>query len=147
MPKRKPALKTLALLVIVVGLTAIQYFRIEQESPPQPGNETTISALFAEQRSNVQVSGQGKVSRLLADDLQGSRHQKFLLRLQDGQTILIAHNIDLAPRINNLQVGDAVGFSGEYEYNPRGGVVHWTHRDPKRRHADGWLRHNGRLYQ
>jgi Protein of unknown function (DUF3465). len=50
----------------------------------------------------------------LPDDEQGSRHQRFILRLASGRTLLVAHNIDLAPRIDGLQVGDQVAFSGEY---------------------------------
>ncbi len=89
----------------------------------------------------------GTVSRVLADDNDGSRHQRFILALPSGTTVLIAHNIDLAPRIEGLRTGDRVEFSGEYEWNPQGGVVHWTHRDPQGRHAAGWLRHGGRTYQ
>lgn len=110
------------------------------------GDSALVDAI-ARRRSDVQVSGEGKVIRLLPDDADGSRHQKFILRLGGGQTVLVAHNIDLAPRINDLSTGDSVGFSGEYEWNEKGGVVHWTHRDPRGAHAAGWLRHNGRLYQ
>ena len=106
-----------------------------------------IAQAIAEQRSDVQVSGSGKVHRTLPDDTQGSRHQRFIMKLSNGQTVLVAHNIDLAPRIPRLQRGDTVGFSGEYEYNAQGGVIHWTHHDPAGRHADGWLEHNGQRYQ
>ena len=106
-----------------------------------------IAQAFAEQRSDVQVSGSGKVHRTLPDDTQGSRHQRFIMKLSNGQTVLVAHNIDLAPRIPRLQRGDMVGFSGEYEYNAQGGVIHWTHHDPAGRHTDGWLEHNGQRYQ
>jgi hypothetical protein len=93
------------------------------------------------------VQGSGRVSRLLADDLKGSRHQRFILDLPGGGTLLIAHNIDLAPRIDSLREGDEVEFYGEYEWNDRGGVVHWTHHDPRGSHAGGWLRHKGRTYE
>ncbi len=87
------------------------------------------------------------VEKLLPDDLAGSRHQRFILRLGPQQTILVSHNIDLAPRIDPLRVGDEVRFRGQYEWNQRGGLVHWTHHDPAGRRIGGWLRHRDRLYQ
>ncbi len=91
--------------------------------------------------------GFGKVFRLLPDDTEGTTHQKFLLRLDDGSSLLVAHNTSLAPRLNGLKPGDIVEFCGEYVDNDRGGLVHWTHRDPRGRHAHGWLRHNGKIYE
>ena len=102
---------------------------------------------FKNRRSNIQVNGSGKVIHLLPDDNIGSRHQKFIIRLPSRQTILISHNIDLAPRVNTISKGDQIQFYGEYEWNNKGGVVHWTHKDPKGYHLGGWLKHNGRTYQ
>jgi hypothetical protein len=92
------------------------------------------------------VDGSGTVARVLADDDDGSRHQRFILRLDDGLTVLVAHNIDIAPRLDGLRAGDTVGFRGEYVWSEQGGTVHWTHHDPAGRHADGWLRWQGRTY-
>jgi hypothetical protein len=61
--------------------------------------------------------------------------------------LLVTHNIDLAPRIYDVREGDDVSFSGVYEWNPEGGVIHWTHHDPDGRHPGGWLKHNGKTYQ
>ncbi|MGZ4955632.1 MAG: DUF3465 domain-containing protein [Methylobacter sp.] len=52
-----------------------------------------------------------------------------------------------APRINSLREGDSIQFYGEYEWNNKGGVVHWTHRDPNGSHQAGWLQHQGKRYQ
>ena len=107
----------------------------------------SLKSAYENHQSNVQVQGSGTVIQILKDDNKGSRHQKFILRLSSGQTLLIAHNIDLAPRINSISNGDAVQFYGEYEWNNKGGVVHWTHRDPNGRHVGGWLKHKGTTYQ
>jgi len=107
----------------------------------------TIKAAYEQRQSNVQVQGSGRVKAILRDDNDGSRHQKFILVLKNGLSILVAHNIDLAPKIPNLKKGDVVDFYGEYEYNPKGGVLHWTHRDPQNRHESGWLKHDGQIYQ
>ncbi len=106
-----------------------------------------IAAAFRNRAEDLDVTGSGKVTRVLADDNDGSRHQRFILELSDGHTVLIAHNIDLAPRLDDLRRGDRVAFKGVYEWNDRGGVVHWTHHDPQGRRAGGWLEHDGRRYE
>jgi hypothetical protein len=111
------------------------------------GADSTLQQAFENRQSDLQVRGRGTVVRVLTDDLDGSRHQRFILRLETGQTLLVAHNIDLAPRVDGLETGDQVEFFGEYEWNARGGVIHWTHRDPANVHVAGWLRHRGILYQ
>lgn len=113
----------------------------------ESGHGAQILQAFQNRQSNVQVHGAGTVSRMLPDDNEGSRHRKFILTLPAGNKFLIAHNIDLAPRISALTPGDLVEFYGVYEWNEKGGVVHWTHRDPAGRHLGGWLKHNGRTYQ
>ena len=113
----------------------------------EAGGVTAIAQAYRTQRSDLQVVAEGVVKKVLSDDRDGSRHQRFLLRLNNGQTLLVAHNIDLAPRIDGLRAGDTVAFFGEYEWNNQGGVIHWTHHDPAGRHVDGWLRHRGKTYQ
>jgi hypothetical protein len=105
-----------------------------------------IARLFRERQSGVVVEGAGTVEKLLPDDLVGSRHQRFILRIASQRTILVSHNIDLAPRLDSLRIGDEVHFRGQYEWNQRGGLVHWTHHDPAGRRIGGWLRHEDRIY-
>ena len=110
-------------------------------------DDDAIGRAFANSASDVQVEGAGTVIRLLPDDLDGARHQRFIVQLASGQTVLISHNIDIAPRINGLEEGDSVSFSGEYVWNAKGGLIHWTHHDPRGRHVAGWVVHNGKMYK
>jgi hypothetical protein len=109
--------------------------------------EGDIEKLFRAQRSGDLVESQGVVAKVFSDDLRGSRHQRLLVRLASGHTVLISHNIDLAARVENVGPGDPIVFRGEYAWNDKGGVVHWTHHDPDGRHPGGWLRHDGRTYR
>lgn len=126
---------TLFLVLLCFGVSHVQ------------ANDARLKQAYQNHKSDVQVRGSGLVSRLLPDDNKGSRHQKFILRLDSGQTLLVAHNIDLAPRIQGLRKGDRVEFYGEYEWNKKGGVMHWTHKDPRNHHTHGWLKHNGKIYE
>jgi hypothetical protein len=99
-----------------------------------------IKELFDNNKTDVWVSGKGTVTRILADDLSGDRHQRFILELSTGQTLLVAHNIDIAPYLEGLEKGDTVSFYGEYYWSDEGGGVHWTHSDPDGSSDGGWLK-------
>lgn len=140
--------------IIIIFLVTFSFYQwlVGQESILATGdsshpNEKVLSDAIKNRYSDVQVNGSGVVIKLLKDDTKGSRHQKFILRLESGKTILVAHNIDLSPRIDSISKGDKVEFYGEYEWNSRGGVVHWTHKDPMRKHISGWLKHNRKVYE
>ena len=134
-------------VLIVAGLLGYsQMPALERSSAPADADRVLADA-FETRTSDLQVEGQGTVVKLLPDDDEDSRHQRFILQLATGQTLLIAHNIDLAPRVKSLQHGDTVTFFGEYEWNEKGGVIHWTHHDPKGWHVSGWLKHKGQTYQ
>ncbi|MEQ8771179.1 MAG: DUF3465 domain-containing protein [Phycisphaerales bacterium] len=115
-------------------------------APPADDGAQTIEALFRDGTSDTWLTFEGTVSRILPDDNEGSRHQKFIVELSTGRTVLIAHNIDLAPRVP-LERGDAVRVRGEYEWTERGGTVHWTHHDPGGYRAGGWIEHEGERYE
>lgn len=153
-------IKLLLILAIAVVYTALQYpssgvaqlpkqavAEVAEKVTDQLPAEQAIRAAFEGKVSDLQVQGQGTVTKVLPDDNNGARHQRFILQLPVGITVLVAHNIDLAPRIPNLKVGDEVAFNGEYEWNSKGGVIHRTHHDPRGQHAAGWLRHDGATYQ
>lgn len=144
----------LVILLVVAYRAGIHGERESGQPAPQAGvatrstnSDQALAAAFDQHRRNVEVQGVGRVVRILSDDREGIEHQKFILELASGQELLVAHNTDLAGRVEDLRKGDTVEFRGEYEWNPQGGVLHWTHRDPAGRHADGWLKHDGRVYQ
>jgi hypothetical protein len=116
-------------------------------SPAAADSDAILDAAFRDRQNDLQVLGRGTVVHILPDDNNGSRHQRFLLETGSGLTLLVAHNIDLAPRIPQLRRGDDVAFYGEYEWNEKGGVIHWTHHDPGGRHVGGWLEHEGERYE
>ena len=143
---RKQRLLTLAVLLIG-GYFANYFIEPPANNLNDGSNTSTVADLYQQGRSDVQIQVHGHVSRVLADDTKGSQHQRFIIKLNDNNTVLVAHNIDLAPRVANLKTGDAVTVFGEYEWNQQGGVLHWTHHDPAQRHIDGWIEHNGKRYQ
>ena len=133
-----------AYAILALNPNVLHQFNLPPFKPSS--NQNPIGQAFKNGQSHVQVRGEGVVVAILPDDNQGRRHQRFIIRLASGQTLLIAHNIDLAPRIDALAKGDAIEFYGEYEWNEKGGVIHWPHHDPDGRHADGWIVHRGRKY-
>lgn len=145
--------KLIALLLFgsLLYVAITQYHPNQSNGSPQQAISSSHDFIFQDafehQKSAIQVEGEGTISKLLPDDMSGARHQKMIVVLNSGQTILIAHNIDLAEKIDSIRLGDLIAFNGEYEWNEKGGLVHWTHLDPKGNHIAGWLNYNGKIYQ
>jgi hypothetical protein len=136
--------KQLKLKVKKSGMTTISAYA--------KGKPLTAKNLIAKYRVIIskaltyEMTGKGHVIRLLPDDLSGDRHQRFIIELASGQTLLIAHNIDIAPRVDPIAVGHLVQFKGEFIWSEKGGTVHWTHHDPAGKHTAGWLKCGGKIY-
>ena len=153
-------LAALVLVALAIGYRQFVATPAEGDTDPNAGGVETVGGtqvavgddagaiLWAagEGTSNLWVEAAGTVQRVLSDDQEEPRHQRFILELSNGDTVLIAHNIELAERLP-VREGDAVTFRGEYEWNDRCGVVHWTHHGPQGRHEGGWLRHDGTVYE
>lgn len=110
-------------------------------------DDQRIAEAFEKQISNIWVESSGTIEKILPDDREGSPHQRLIVRLYTGQTLLLSHNIDIAPRVPDPEIGSEIYFRGEYEWNSKGGVVHWTHHDPDRRHSGGWIEYKGKRYR
>lgn len=150
--KRLPLMIGVLVVVLIIAFTGGREFAALPDSDtlaPTIGSkgEAALRAAYENQRSDLQIRGDGEVIEVLSDDHDGSRHQRFILRTSTGQTILVAHNVDLAARVEDLKVGDRIEFNGEYDWNTKGGVIHWTHGDPQGWHEGGWIKHEGRTYE
>ena len=134
----------LIIAFLIVGYAASKY---SPQQAYQSSGSISVEQAFQHRKSDVQLQVEGTVIKILADDIDGNRHQKFIIERPQGLTILVAHNIDLAPRINTLKLGDKLTLYGEYEWSDKGGILHWTHHDPAGQHIDGWIEHQGQRYQ
>jgi hypothetical protein len=110
-----------------------------------------VYAAWRDQRSGIEVNASGSVARLLGTRSGPSgRHEGFLLHLRGaaghGLTVRVEDNLELTGPIP-LTEGESVDVRGEYIYDARGGLIHYTHRDPRGRHAAGYVRAGNLLYQ
>ncbi len=115
---------------------------------PSIGADDTAKLLAAvrNRESDVWVRVGAVVVKTLPDDEHPPRHQRFLVKVGEAAPILVAHNIDLAPRVP-LSKDDRIVIHGELEWNEKGGVIHWTHHDPAGRHRGGKIEFAGRTYE
>lgn len=153
------------LVAVVVSASIYQYFfnqGPQKSVPPATASVQSTSISSKEQLAAVNkiqqavqdqnteakfwVTLSGKVIKVLKDDREGDMHQRFLLEIAPNTTLLIAHNIDVATRVP-LKQGDTLSLKGEYVWNDKGGVLHWTHHDPKNRNQGGWIDYQGVRYQ
>ncbi|RUM93503.1 MAG: hypothetical protein DSZ28_08140 [Thiothrix sp.] len=161
---KKSVQKIVGSVVLLIAVVGYQSF-IESKVPPEDslsGSATEASAqvdtkqsraglnqlmgAFKSHTSKLWLEVTGTVSKSLRDDTKGDRHQKFILKLANGHTVLVAHNIDLAAKVP-LKEGDNVAIRARYEWSKQGGVLHWTHRDPRMHIEGGWIQHSGKKYR
>jgi hypothetical protein len=105
-----------------------------------------VKRIYDKNDTGSWVEASGFVKRLLSDDNDGSRHQRLILDMRNGQSLLIAHNLDLAKRVP-VGLGDRIRFQGMYEWNDLGGLIHWTHHDPMGVEDGGYIKYRTRVYQ
>lgn len=111
-----------------------------QRSPHGDTPTQTVGCSFATFKDRTWVTGTGRITRILPDDLVPPCHQRFIVADGDGRTVLIVNNIDEWPRLEDVSIGDDVSFRGEFIANAKGGLVHWTHPDKSGRRSGGWVK-------
>jgi len=110
-------------------------------------DNAAVQRAFQRHTDQVEVTASGTVDRVLTDqDGPSGPHERFIVRLTDvAMTVLIEHNLSLAPRVP-VATGEAVVVHGEYIWNAQGGLVHFTHHDPDRSHEGGYILYGGKRY-
>jgi hypothetical protein len=128
---------TLALLVLLMPACAAA-----------TADNAAVQNDYAARRSAVEVTAEGVVTSVLADDTGPSGpHQRFIIRLAGAtQTVLIDNNVTVGQRVP-IATSDDVTVHGEYIWNDQGGLIHYTHHDPAPGHEGGWIDRNGVRYQ
>ena len=139
-------------IVAAVLILGISYFQFRWHYGPWAVDASTFVEPPVEDsqtqpvRSGVTVTADGKLEKVLVDNVAGEHDQQFTLRLPSGSSILVMHNIDVASRIPDLKPGETVRIHGEYEWNESGGIVRSTHRDPSGKFDAGWIEYRGQRY-
>lgn len=144
MTKKNIKTTTAALIAFFSLFFGSKYFKTNSDTSSS-AMSNSIEDLYQKRKSGVMVQFNGVVIKKLSDDNEGSRHQRFIVQLNSRHTVLIAHNIDLAPRVP-IGLNKSVAIYGQYEWNERGGVIHWTHKDPGGTHEEGWIKYQGKTY-
>jgi hypothetical protein len=111
-------------------------------------DNATVERDYAEHRSTVEVTAEGAVTSVLADDSGPSgTHQRFIIRLAGAtQTVLVDNNVTIGQRVPVAPADDVV-VHGEYIWNDQGGLIHFTHHDPAPAREGGWIELKGVRYQ
>lgn len=112
-------------------------------------DDAAVCDAYQAGRSHVEVVAQGTIARVLGvAPGRTSPHEGFLMRLDSAchATVRVEANTDFTGTFP-LAPGDRVVVKGEYEYYRIGGVIHWTHRDPRGRHEGGFIQAGGQTYE
>ena len=133
-------------LVNVSGATLVLLFG--PACAPATADNAAVERDYAERRSTVEVTAEGVVTNVLADDSGPSgTHQRFIIRLAGStQTVLVDNNVTIGQRAP-VSPGNDVIVHGEYVWNDQGGLIHFTHHDPAPAHEGGWIELKGERYQ
>src|SRR5574339_597933 len=100
---------TLTIAVIAIALALVALALLWQS---RPGYEVKSGFTAVEDAHRYRQTGfmaevEGTVARILMDDREDRRNQKFTIRLTNGQMLLVIHDQEVAGRVP-VSVGDTV---------------------------------------
>lgn len=136
------------LSVVVIGLlgfgVASQVWQAQSSYNAEPGFKVLADAYFNKE-SGMMAEVQGQVTRLIMDEEESAREQKFVIYAISGQSLLVTHDLSRSDRIP-VAIGDKVMVRGEYVWSEPGGTLVWTTRDNGSGGRNGWIEHKGERY-
>lgn len=116
---------------------------------PQADNARALADISA-RRAGTEEVVEGTVIRVLPNSNGPSGlHERFVVDVRGGSAsipLYVTDNISVAAAAP-LRGGDHVIVKGELAFNEYGPLLHWTHRDPRMRHAPGFVEVGGRIYE
>ncbi|MDE2483427.1 MAG: DUF3465 domain-containing protein [bacterium] len=104
---------------------------------------------YGTQRSGDEVIATGHVIDVLGERAgRSGEHEGYLVKLDGNCDLLV--KVETNTTITGpiaLRPKERVVVKGVYIYNPLGGLIHWTHHDPRGRHVGGYVTAGGTSYQ
>lgn len=104
-----------------------------------------IRAVNDRRRVNYVEGGSMTVTKVLPDDDYGRKHQKWMVRLTNGEVMQAVYNSDMCPEVP-VRVGDVIAMGGMFLWTSSGPMLHWLHHDPRGTRPDGYVYVNGKYY-
>lgn len=143
----KPTWLQKSLIASLLLITSFQSWAAPQEVVPGEVQDDSqiVQAVQAQKNAYYVEAGNLTVEALLKDDTNGLPHQKWVAKLSNGKKINIVYNLDMGVKVP-LHVGDKFAVGGQFIWTPQGGLVHWTHEDPKQTRPDGYVLYDNVIY-
>jgi uncharacterized protein DUF3465 len=113
-----------------------------------PDNAAALADIRSH-RGGEEVVVEGPVTSVFPSQSgESGTHERFVVRVGSGaaaQDVLVADNITVGSAAP-VHPGDDVIVKGVLEVDASGPVIHWTHHDPRYRHAGGFVMLDGKKY-
>lgn len=143
--KRKHVSRTISLIAVAAAAAAL-YF-VWQSRPGytiEPGFQVVQEA-YQYRQTGMMVEVTGSVVRLLRPAPEEPDVQKFIIRLPNGQSIVVVHHAAPDNRVP-VNVNDTVLVRGQYVWTETGGTIRNTSRDLSTQRRHGWIEFAGERY-
>src|SRR5687768_2182639 len=80
--RRQGIMRSVTLVFVLLGVSVLSCSPPPTRAQSGPsGSDQVLRRAFEQRTSNLRVEGRGVVKRILPDDNDGSRHQRFILEL------------------------------------------------------------------